>query len=142
MMRICVGLVLLAGVAAALVFARSEKPYPYPVAYKFGFDYREESVKEDGWQTQFRAMHPGAGEEQVVSSVPVVKLARFWPRFADTEGGARQSWEERQKIAPLPYLDAKTLKARQPTAAERKIEQDGWIAGYMASVRQHPANGQ
>jgi hypothetical protein len=138
MLRICCGLVILAGAAAAVLVVQSGKPYPYPVAYKFGFDYREESVKEDAWQGQFRALHPNAGDAEE-QGTPVVKLTRFWPRFADTEEGALESWKQRQKIAPLPYLDPKTRAARQPTEAELKIEKEGWIAGYMASVRQHPA---
>jgi hypothetical protein len=140
MKRVVCGVVILAGAAAALLVAQSGKPYPYPVAYKFGFEYREESVKEDGWQAQFRALHPQAdGLEQEGTAARAVKLARFWPRYADTEDGALESWRQRQKVAPLPYLDPRTLAARQPTHAELKVEKEGWVAGYMASVHKHPA---
>jgi hypothetical protein len=139
MKRVLCGVVILAGAAAALLVAQSGKPYPYPVAYKFGFEYREESVKEDAWQAQFRALHPEADGVPQEGAARSVKLARFWPRYADSEAGALESWQQRQKVAPLPYLDPRTLAARQPTQTELKIEKKGWIAGYMASVRKHPA---
>jgi len=41
----------------AVARARKEKPYPFPVAYRFGFAYREESLREDAWQTRFYARH-------------------------------------------------------------------------------------
>ena len=115
----------------AEVQSRKEKPYPYPVAYRFGFDYREESLKEDAWQTQFYGRHFGA---------PVgVSLTRFYPRYADTEGGAAASWRERRKAMPFVYIDPRSKTAREPTEQEKKLEQEGWVAGYLESVRRHPA---
>jgi hypothetical protein len=113
------------------VTARKEKPYPYPVAYQFGFTYREESLREDAWQMQFYGSHAGA---------PVgVSLARFYPRYPDTEAGAVTSWRERRSAMPFVYLDARSRATRQPTEWEKKLEQEGWVAGYLESVRQRPS---
>src|SRR5579859_6503299 len=72
----------------AQVKRRKEKPYPYPVAVRFGFQYREESLKEDAWQAQFYGRHLGAPKG--------MSLTRFYPRYPDTEEGAAASWRERR----------------------------------------------
>ena len=111
--------------------ARKEKPYPYPVAYRFGFAYREESLREDAWQTRFYARHFGAPAG--------LGLTRFYPRYADTEDGAVASWRERRQAMPFVYIDPRSKTDREPTAAEKKLEQEGWVAGYLESVRRRPA---
>jgi hypothetical protein len=110
---------------------RKEKPYPYPVALRFGFEYREESLKEDAWQTQFYGRHLGAPAG--------VSLTRFYPRYPDTEVGAAASWRERRQTMPFVYLASRSRATRQPTEAEKQLEQEGWVAGYLESVRRHPA---
>ena len=151
MVRACCGVLVLAGVALALLLAgrdgaltdlgsyksRKEKPYPYPVAYKFGFDYREESVKEDAWQARFHGRHLG------VASVPApqggVALTQFYPRYPDTEEGAARSWRERRQASPFVYIDPASRGCRAPTDAEKTLEREGWVAGYLESARRHPA---
>jgi hypothetical protein len=113
------------------VAARKEKPYPYPVAYHFGFGYREESIREDAWQTQFYGRHVGAPAG--------VNLARFYPRYPDTEAGAVASWRERRQAMPFVYIDPRTKAGREPTEPEKELEREGWVAGYLESVRRHPA---
>ncbi|HZY84993.1 MAG TPA: hypothetical protein VFE78_09190 [Gemmataceae bacterium] len=113
------------------VGSRKEKPYPYSVAYQFGFDYREASVKEDAWQVRFHGRHaatPGG-----------VSLTQFYPRYPDTADGAAASWRERRAAMPFVYVDARSQAGREPTAEEKKLEQEGWVAGYLESVRRHPA---
>jgi hypothetical protein len=129
---------LLAGAALALAGAGllvvdGSRPYPYPVAYTLGYQYREESLKEEQWQERFQVLH-AAGSPGAAG----VGLTRFWPRFADDRVGACASWQARRKVAPLPYLQQGTLKARPPTAEETQLEREGWIAGYLESARQHP----
>jgi hypothetical protein len=110
---------------------RKEKPYPYPVAVRFGFQYREESLKEDAWQTQFYGRHPGAPAG--------LGLTRFYPRYPDTEAGAVASWRERRQTMPFVYLAARSGADRQPTEREKELEREGWVAGYLESARRHPA---
>jgi hypothetical protein len=110
---------------------RKEKPYPYPVAFRFGFEYREESLKEDAWQTQFYGRHLGAPAG--------VGLTRFYPRYPDTEAGAAASWRERRQAMPFVYLDPRSGGGREPTELEKRLEQEGWVAGYLESVRRHRA---
>jgi hypothetical protein len=117
--------------ALAQVERRKEKPYPYPVAVRFGFAYREESLKEDAWQTQFYARHLGAPAG--------VSLTRFYPRYPDTEAGAAASWRERRHTMPFVYLAPRSGADRPPTEREKQLEQEGWVAGYLESVRRHPA---
>ncbi len=130
MLRACLAGLILAGAAIPILLANKEKPYPYPVAYKFGYDYHQESVKEEAWQSsvQNRLSVPGAPQQ------PTLKLTRFWPRFPDTEEGAMNCWQERRKITPILYVDPNSHTQREPTAEERQLEKEGWIAGYMASV--------
>jgi hypothetical protein len=111
--------------------ARKEQPYPYPVAYRFGFAYREESRREDAWQAQFYARHPGGQA--------AVRLARFYPRYPDTEQGAVACWRDRRQAMPFVYLDARSKVRRAPAEWEANLERAGWVAGYLESVRQHPA---
>jgi hypothetical protein len=132
-MRALGAMVILAAVAITLLVVSGSQPYPYPVAYKFGYQYREESLKEEGWQAQFHAQNAFAHG--------TVQLTRFWPRFADTEQGALACWRERRKTAPIPYLDSRTAARREPTAAETRLEKEGWVAGYMESTRRHPKPG-
>jgi hypothetical protein len=131
-MRAPAALLILAAAAITLLAVGDSWPYPYPVAYKFGYQYREESLKEEGWQAQLHARNAFAQA--------AVQLTQFWPRFADTEQGARACWAARRKIAPIPYFDARKA-SRQPTAEEAQLEQEGWVAGYMESVRRHPQPG-
>ena len=112
--------------------SRKERPYPYPVACRFGFDYRQESVKEDAWQTRFYARHLGAAPAGVA-------LTRFYPRYPDTEVGAAASWRDRRQTMPFVYFDPRTRAGREPTERETKLEREGWVAGYLESVRRHPA---
>ena len=110
---------------------RKEKPYPYPVAVRFGFEYREESLKEDAWQTQFYGRHPGAPAG--------MSLTRFYPRYPDTEAGAVASWRERRQTMPFVYSTPRSGAGRQPTELEKNLEREGWVAGYLESARRHPA---
>jgi len=108
-----------------------EKPYPYPVAVRFGFEYREGSLKEDAWQAQFYGSHLGAPTG--------VSLTRFYPRYPDTQAGAVASWRERRQTMPFVYLTPRSGAGREPNEREKKLEQEGWVAGYLESVRRHPA---
>ena len=110
---------------------RKEKPYPYPVAVRFGFEYREESLKEDAWQSQFYGRHLGAPRG--------VSLTRFYPRYPDTEAGADASWRERRRTMPFVYLAGRSGAGREPTEREKQLEREGWVAGYLESVRRRPA---
>jgi hypothetical protein len=134
MVRAVGAILVVAVVALGLLVARGSRPYPYPVAYKLGYQYREESLKEEGWQEQFRTLHPYAGSGGL-------KLTRFWPRFADSTEGAVACWGERRKALGIPYLETGTMRRREPTAEETRLEKEGWVAGYMESVRQHPGPG-
>jgi hypothetical protein len=107
------------------------KPYPYPVAYKLGFDYREESVREEAWQTRLAARNPFLAE----SGGQAVSLPRFWPRYPDTEQGALACWQERGKDAPILYLDEG--RGRASRAEQQRLAQQGWVAGYLDSARRH-----
>jgi hypothetical protein len=126
--RIAAIVILSAGVASFLVTDGS-RPYPYPVAYKFAYQYREESLKEENWQGQFQALHPYASTG---------RLTRFWPAFADTPQGALECWMKTRKTLSIPYFHPGTMAPRRPTTEETALEQEGWVAGYMESVRQHP----
>ncbi len=100
---------------------RKEKPYPYPVAVRFGFEYREGSLKEDAWQTQFYGRHLGAPAG--------LGLTRFYPRYPDTEAGAVANWRERRQSMPFVYLAPGTGASREPTELEKSLEREGWVAG-------------
>jgi hypothetical protein len=143
-MRITGGAVALVGVLLVLVHtgkedpralllavaARKEKPYPYPVAYRFGFNYREESVREGAWQAEYYARNLGGRA--------AVGLARFYPPYPDTEPGAVASWRERRQAMPFVYLDPRSKVSREPTELEKDLECAGWVAGYLESARRHP----
>jgi hypothetical protein len=132
-MRVCRWALVLAVVPAGIYLAREERAYPYPVAYRFGFDYREASLKECNWQKQFFARH-----EMGQDTGGGIKLTQFWPRFPDTQEGAALCWQERRKVTPLPYFEPGSMTPREPTSEEVRLERQGWIAGYMDSVYQHP----
>jgi hypothetical protein len=104
------------------------------VAYRFGFDYREASLKEEGWQARLYARHPGHGTGEAGG----VKLTRYYPRYPDTERGARESWRARREVTPFLYLESRSKARREPTAEETRWEEEGWVAGYLESVRRHP----
>jgi hypothetical protein len=129
MKRTCAGILVLAGAAVAVALAPEKKPYPYPVAYKLGFDYREESVKEEAWQTSLAARAPfgpaaaGGG----------MSLPRFWPRYPDTESGALACWRERGKDVPILYLEKG--RGNGTRAEQEELAREGWVAGYLDSVR-------
>ncbi len=110
---------------------RKEKPYPYAVAVRFGYQYREESRKEDAWQAQFYGRHAGAP----AGTGPT----RFYPRYPDTAAGAVASWRERRQTMPFVYLAPRSGSGREPTELEKKLEREGWVAGYLESVRRHPS---
>jgi hypothetical protein len=136
MVRAFAAIIALVALGVGLLVVDESRPYPYPVAYKFGYQYREESLKEEQWQARFRALH-----SSVPMGRPGIGLARFWPRFGDDREGARACWMARRKVTPIPYLDPGTIRARQPTPEETRLEEAGWIAGYLESVHQHPGPG-
>jgi hypothetical protein len=135
-MRAWAGALVVAGAVLVVVFFPRERPYPYPVAYKFGFDYREASLKEERWQASLAARF--AGVDPAVLGKRGVKLKKFYPRYPDSEEGAVRSWRERRTSTPILYVDEKTKAPREPTEGEAKLEREGWVAGYLDSVRRHP----
>jgi hypothetical protein len=134
--RTCCAALLLVGVAGLFLFSPRTKPYPYALAYKLGFDYREASVREEEWQAGLATRYPGVDAAALEKAG--VKLTKFFPRHPDTEQGALDSWAQRRQSSPFLYLDAKTKAARAPTPEEVKLEKEGWVAGYMDSALRHP----
>jgi hypothetical protein len=137
MMRACVCAAIVVGAAIAVLCSRQTMPYPYPVAYKLGFDYRESSLKEEELHNRLLARHPMAipGARAPVG----VKLTKFYPRYPDTEVGAVDCWNDRRKTCPIIYREARSDRPRAPTDEDVKLEREGWVAGYLESARRHPA---